>query len=141
MSEQHAPKPFADLRYRSMKSPAQFLLELFELGGHPFAYGTPKNDELASQGLTAYVGKAKEIKCLRFPLSSTPAVMGRKAAKLDYPSLGIVKFQVEPLKTLHQISIKPLRVFSVLEAYYKVVTKPDDDNLPSGSFPPPLVRP
>jgi hypothetical protein len=133
MPKQHHPKPFTHLRYRPVKSSVKFVFESLEFCNHPFANGLPKDNEFPTRSLAANMCETKKVKRLWLAFASMPAVLGRKTPKLDNPRLATVKLQIEHPKTLYQIFVEPLSVFTVLKANHKVVAESNDNDLSASS--------
>jgi hypothetical protein len=141
MPEHHHPKPFTHFGYGPVKSSIKFIFENLEFRNHPFANGLPKNNKLPIHGLIANVGKTKKVKCLWFTFAPMPAVLSRKSPKLDNSGLAAVKLQIELSKTLYQVFVEPLGIFSVLKANHKIIAKSDNSDISTVVLFSPFIRP
>jgi hypothetical protein len=70
-----------------------------------------------------------------------PAVLSRKSPKLDNSGLAAVKLQIELSKTLYQVFVEPLGIFSVLKANHKIIAKSDNSDISTVVLFSPFIRP
>jgi hypothetical protein len=141
MTEQYNPQPFAHNRNRAMKTPPELNFKLPKFGTYPLADAVPIYDEFPVPASATYMGKTKKVKRLRFALALAFAVLGSKTAKLNQPCFILVKLQIKLQKSLPKFHQKSLGIFSILKADHKVVAKPDDDDITTALFTPPLLSP
>jgi hypothetical protein len=88
VAENHTPKPNSERPYAGMHLSAEALFNGVKLGPQSLGDGLSFHREAFSfVGLTAYVSETQEIEGLRFSLSQTSALDGRKWAELDQASL------------------------------------------------------
>jgi predicted enzyme related to lactoylglutathione lyase len=111
----------------------------FEFGFHlpqlrlqPFTSRLPQHRESSIAALLPTdVGRAEEVKCLRFPFSALLPVFGREPSELQQARFLGMQFQAELLHSLDQFCPEPFRVRFRLEAHHDVVSKPHDDHVPA----------
>jgi hypothetical protein len=88
-------QPASLIRDRLVHSPAELLLNFFELGLHPIAAGSPSQHEAAPAGLATDEGKAEEGEGFWFAEPALSASVHREASELDQAGLVGVQRQLE----------------------------------------------
>jgi hypothetical protein len=142
VAEHRAPKPNPDCPYAGMHLSAEALLNVVELGPQTLGDGLSFHREAFSfVGLTAYVSETQEIEGLRFALSQTSALDGRKRPELDQASLFRVQREAEGPQTLLKVVQETFRFMSVLETQDEVVGVAYDDDITLRMTVSPLLCP
>jgi hypothetical protein len=141
MPKQHNTQPLPHNWDRTMKTPSEFYFKFHKLDSNPLADTMPIYGEFSIAVFTTYMGKTKEIKRLRLSFTLALAVFYCKPSKLDQPRLAFMKLQVKLQKSISEFDQEPFSVFLVLKTYHEIVAKPDNDNITTAVFAPPLVGP
>jgi len=134
MPKQHNTQPLTHNRDWTMKTPSEFYFKLHQLASYPLADTMPVYAEFPSMVLTAYMGKTKKIKRLRFSFTLALAVFDCKPSELDQPRLVLVKLQVKLRKSTLKFEQKPFSVFLILKTHHEIVAKPYEKPRKSVSY-------
>jgi hypothetical protein len=122
-----------------MPAPLELVIDLFELGPHPFTDRDAPQPEPSTLGGPAEMRETKEVERLRLPQTPRLSPPSGMPPKLDQPGLVGMKFQPELREPLAKISPEPLRILLMLETNSEIVGEPDNDHVTLGvPIPPPL---
>jgi hypothetical protein len=122
-----------------MPAPLELVIDLFELGPHPFTDRDAPQPEPSTLGGPAEMRETKEVERLRLPQTPRISPPSGMPPELDQPGLIGMKFQSELREPLAKISPEPLRILLMLETNSEIVGEPDNDHVTLGvPIPPPL---
>ena len=117
------------------------VLELRQLGSHPFLTGIASQLELAVPAGTTDVREPKKRECLGSPLTPSGTIAGRKPPEFDEAGLLRMEMQGKCGEAFLEGREKLLGVVPVLEAYDGVIGVAGDDHGSLGVAAAPLVCP
>ena len=117
-----------------MPAPLQLVIDLPQLGPHPFRLGLAPNPEPPLPPGRTDVRETEKGERLRLTQPARPTTFGRVASEFDQPRLVRVKLQTELGEPVAKRGKEPVGVVTML--------KPDGEESRRGeSHPPPLAEP
>ena len=137
-----ASQPPADRFDRQMASSHQAFPDRFQRRAHPLGNGQPPHDEASIfSAFRADVREAGKVESFRSALAAPGAAFKRIAPELQYACLFLVEGKAELAQAHAQAGKKGSSILGPLKPHNAVVGISDDDHIPFGLPPPPLMRP
>src|ERR1035437_3321124 len=139
VSSQHACQPSALLGDGQMPAAPELVIDLLELGPHPFSDRDAPEPELPAPALPADVREAQEIERLRLPQTACRPGAGGVPPELDEARLAGMQLQGELREPFAKIGEELPGVTMMLEPDNEVIRETHDDHVTKRiALPPPL---
>ncbi len=123
-------QPSADLRYRLVHPPTEFLLNLLQFLPPSLTVGNAPDFESPQTVFRANMLEAQKGERLRFPFSTFVPVLPGETPEPDQPGLVFVQFQPILAQLFPQLFEELLRFVLVLEPNDGIIRVADDDDVP-----------
>ena len=141
VTSHHACEPSPLIRDGQMPASPELVVDLLELGPHPFGDGVAPEPETPVLALPTDVGEAQEVEGFRPAKSPCRSSLGGEPPELDEPGLVRMQFQAKLREPLTKIVQEPPGVTGVLEPHDEVIGEPHHDHIAAGVPVPPLSDP
>ena len=141
MPTHHACQPPPLIRDREIPAALELVMNLPELGPHPFRLGLTPDPEPPAPPGRADVREPEEGERLWLAQTPRPTTFGRVTAELDQPRLVRVQFQPEPREPLTKSAKEPVGVVPMFEPDGEIVSEAHDDDIATRLVVPPPVGP
>src|SRR4030095_11138888 len=141
VAAQDTAQPGALFRDGLMPMPPESVLDLRQLGPHPFLTGIASQLEPSRACDTTDMGEPEKRKRFRFPLTPPGTIAGRKPPEFDETGLLRMELQGKRGETFGERGEKALGILPVLETHDGVIGIAGHDDHPLGVASPPLMHP